>query len=277
VGRTAVVTGATQGLGLALVGELSRRLDEDDLVYLTGRDPARVERAIELLPTQRAQVRTELLDVSSEAAVRRVADALRDRHDGVDLVFSNAYRRMGPDDDQAAEIEDYIDANNLGTTRMLRAFGPLLNDGARMLVLASTMGTLHYLAPVLHARFDELDTLEDVDDAVRRWGAAVQSGAAPSEGWPAFINIPSKIGQVSAVRTMTRTRCDSDLEREILISACCPGMIDTGASRPWFDVSRAQTPEQAAARLLDVVLQPHLDPALHGELIRFGEILPWKP
>jgi NAD(P)-dependent dehydrogenase (short-subunit alcohol dehydrogenase family) len=277
MGRTAIVTGATQGLGLALVGELSERLDEDGVVYLTGRDPARVQRAVELLPTVRAQVRTELLDVTSEAAVRRVAAALRDRHNGVDLVFSNAYRRVSPDDDPVAEIESYIDANNLGTTRMLRAFGPLLNDGARMLVLASTMGTLHYLAPVLHPCFDELDTLEAVDDAVRRWGAAVQSGAALSEGWPAFINIPSKIGQVSAVRTMTRTRRDSDVEREVLIAACCPGMIDTGASRPWFDVSHAQTPEQAAARLLDVVLQPHLDPALHGELIRFGAVLPWKP
>jgi hypothetical protein len=41
-----------------------------------------------------------------------------------------------------------------GTTRILRAFGPLVRDGGRLIVVASTMGTLHHLAPVLHDRFD---------------------------------------------------------------------------------------------------------------------------
>jgi hypothetical protein len=55
-------------------------------------------------------------------------------------------------------------------------------------------------------------------------------------------------------------------------------MIDTGASRPWFtDMSRAQTPEDAAGPLLDLALQPTVDPQFYGELVRFGEALPWKP
>ena len=35
----AMVTGATRNLGLALVQGLAERLDEGDVVYLTGRDP----------------------------------------------------------------------------------------------------------------------------------------------------------------------------------------------------------------------------------------------
>ncbi len=73
-------------------------------------------------------------------------------------------------------IDRYTDTNNLGTTRVLRAFAPILSDGASLLVVASTMGTLHYLAPVLHERFDELATLEDVDRAVREWRDAVRDG-----------------------------------------------------------------------------------------------------
>jgi hypothetical protein len=80
---------------------------------------------------------------------------------------------------------------------------------------ASILGTLHYLAPVLHERFDELATLEDVDAAVVHWREAVKDGSAFAEAWPALINIPSKIGQVSAVRTLARLRRDSDLERGI--------------------------------------------------------------
>src|SRR5271166_280958 len=37
--RVALVTGATQGLGLALVESLAARLESEDTVYLTGRHP----------------------------------------------------------------------------------------------------------------------------------------------------------------------------------------------------------------------------------------------
>jgi hypothetical protein len=52
-------------------------------------------------------------------------------------------------------------------------------------------------------------------------------------------------------------------------------MIDTAASRPWFDMSNAQTPAQAAVALLDLALDPALDPRFYGELIRFGRVIPW--
>jgi hypothetical protein len=54
-------------------------------------------------------------------------------------------------------------------------------------------------------------------------------------------------------------------------------MIDTGASRPWFDMSHAQTPAQAAGPLVDLALRSSLDASLYGELIRFGQVLAWKP
>ena len=56
----------------------------------------------------------------------------------------------------------------------------------------------------------------------------------------------------------------------------CPGLIDTAASRPWFeDMSSAQTPEQAADGVLRTVLAEPADPALYGELMQFGQVLPW--
>jgi len=271
----AVVTGATRGLGLALVEGLAGRLGEDDVVYLTGRDPARVAAAAEGLPVVRAHVRGEVLDVSSEDSVRGIAEVLGERHGGVDVVFSNAYRRVQPGDDPVEAIDDYAEANNLGTTRVLRAFAPLLPDGGRLIVVASTAGTLHYLPPVLHHRFDDLTDLDDVDRAVDAWRAAVREGRAGGEGWPGFINIPSKVAQVAAVRTLARTRRAVDRQRGILLAAVCPGMVDTGPSRHWFDMRHAQTPTQASGPLLDLALDPTFDPAFYGELVRFGAVLPW--
>ncbi|MGH3501404.1 MAG: SDR family NAD(P)-dependent oxidoreductase, partial [Nocardioidaceae bacterium] len=143
--RVALVTGATQGLGLALVEGLSARMEPDDVVYLTGRDQDRMAAAAAGLASGRAEVRTELLDVSDDAAVTRVGGLLAQRHGGVDVVFSNAYRRVQPADDFSEVIADYVATNNLGTTRILRTFAPLLREGARLIVVASTMGTLHYL------------------------------------------------------------------------------------------------------------------------------------
>jgi carbonyl reductase 1 len=277
MGRVALVTGATQGLGFSLVESLAARLESEDIVYLTGRDAARLAAAQASLGPGRARVQVELLDVSREQAFPETAARLVDRHGSLDIVISNAYSRVLPQDRPDQVIGSYTETNNLGTTRVLRSFAPTLDDGGTMLVVASTLGTLHYLAPVLHERFDELETLEDADAAVRRWREAVQDGSALAEGWPAFLNIPSKIAQVSAVRVLARQRRDSDLERGILLASVCPGMIDTGASRPWFDMSHAQTPAQAAGPIIDLALRSSLDASLYGELIRFGQVLPWKP
>jgi carbonyl reductase 1 len=128
----------------------------------------------------------------------------------------------------------------------------------------------------LHGRFDtDALSLEDIDATMLAWRDAVIDGRAGEEGWPEFINIPSKVGQVAAVRVVARERRDLDRQHDRLIATVCPGMIDTGASRPWFDMSNAQTPAQAAVALLDLALDPGIDPRLYGELIRFGKILRW--
>jgi carbonyl reductase 1 len=62
----------------------------------------------------------------------------------------------------------------------------------------------------------------------------------------------------------------------VFVASVCPGMIDTAASRAWFDMSRAQTPAEAAGPLLDLVLGPRPAPELYGELVRFGQRLPFS-
>lgn len=45
----ALVTGATQGLGLGLVQGLARQLHHGEVVYLTGRNPERLEQGRSML------------------------------------------------------------------------------------------------------------------------------------------------------------------------------------------------------------------------------------
>ncbi|MFG1696072.1 hypothetical protein [Nonomuraea sp. NPDC049309] len=68
---------------------------------------------------------------------------------------------------------------NFGTTRLLRAFAPLLRDGGRLFVVASRPGTLHHLAPVLHDHFDGLPSLDEVDARGRGRRPPARPGHGP--------------------------------------------------------------------------------------------------
>ena len=119
-----------------------------------------------------------------------------------------------------------------------------------------------------------LRLLTAVTPLVEDWRAALHAGR--DEGFGDWLNIPSKVAQVAAVRAHARAHRAEDLAQGKLVMALCPGLIDTGASRPWFaDMSSAQTPEQAAAWPLELVLAETFDPAFYGELVQFGEVLPW--
>ena len=271
--RIAVVTGGNQGLGRALAEGVAARLAPADRVLLTGRDPDRVAAAAaEVATAARARVEGRVLDVGDAAAV----DALARELGTVDVVLSNAAARMSPDRAPADQIDEVLRVSNLGTTRVLRAFAPRLRPGGALIVVASSFGTLGHLARPLRARFDEADSLDDVDAVLRAWRDAVVAGSAEAEGWPRWINVPSKVGQVAAVRVLARSRRERDRSDGTLIAAVCPGLVDTDASRPWFDdMSAARSPAQAAAPILALALQADRDPPLYGELVRDGHVLSW--
>jgi hypothetical protein len=76
-------------------------------------------------------------------------------------------------------------------------------------------------------------------------------------------------------RVLARERRQADQRSRTLIAAVCPGLIDTAASRPWFDdMHGAQTPTEAAAHLLTPALDP-VHPATYGELVQFRRVRPW--
>ncbi|MFD5583621.1 SDR family NAD(P)-dependent oxidoreductase [Streptomyces sp. NPDC127063] len=276
--RIALVTGANQGLGRALVEGLAARMEPDDLVLLTGRDHQRVTVAAQevgLMPGTRARVEGRVLDVTHTDAVAGLADDLRARYGGVDIIISNAVARLLPEESQAERADEFIDVSNTATHTILRAFGPVLQPGGRLLVVASSLGTLGHLDPRLHHLFDGA-SLDQVEYAVESWRSAIHHGTAQEAGWPLWLNVPSKVAQVAAVRAVAAERRAHDLAAGTLIASVCPGMVDTATSRPWFrDYSQAQTPAQAAEAVLDLVFTEHVDPALYGELVRFGKALDW--
>ena len=274
--RIAIVTGANQGLGYALVEGLCRTLGPEGVVYLTGRDEARVREAAGRLGDEGLRPRPGVMDVSDAASVARLAEQLARAHGGVDLVISNAARRLVREAPPASQVRAFIETNNLGTTHVLERFAPLLRDGGRLLVIASSFGRLRHLPAHLHARFDGAGSLESVDAVMLAYADAVERDTAAAEGWPAWINIASKVGQVASMRVLARTLRDEAERRRLLIDAVCPGLVDTEASRPWFDdMSQAQSPAAAAADIVWLATTAYEPQLPYGELVRHREVLSW--
>jgi NAD(P)-dependent dehydrogenase (short-subunit alcohol dehydrogenase family) len=274
--RTAVVTGANQGLGRALVDGLAAGLKPGDLVLLTGRDPERVRAAAtDAGLAAVARVEGRVLDVRDGDAIAALATELGE----IDIVFSNAFARISPEADPADEVDAVAETSNLATTQILRAFAPRLRPGGRLIVVASALGTLDKLDDRVAGRFGAAaeHDLDAVDDLVAEWRRAVHEGRAEAEGFGRWLNIPSKVAQVAGVRALARERRAADLAENKLLMALCPGLVDTDASRPWFaDMSGAQTPAQAATWPVELVLGDTFDPAFYGELVQFGRVLPWE-
>ncbi|KAL7555904.1 hypothetical protein ACA910_015259 [Epithemia clementina (nom. ined.)] len=300
--KVAIVTGANQGLGFALVEALCRQLGNDATVYLTARNVERGQAAVSaLVQTTKGELKPVFhqLDVTDQASVTAFANEIRQRHGGVDIVISNAAARISRDQPPSENVSQLIETNNHGTYRMIQAFRDLLNDGARFVVVASSFGSLTKLPEKLHNRFDvETKSLEDIEAVMTDYVHAVQNGTVAQQGWPEWINVASKVGQVASTKIFAReilrqeeqeqdfaaapssplTTNSRKPRRDILINAVCPGLIDTEASRPWFDdMSQAATPAEAAVDVVWLATLPRdCKDAPYGELVRKRKIIPWK-
>jgi NAD(P)-dependent dehydrogenase (short-subunit alcohol dehydrogenase family) len=255
---------------------LCRALGPEDAVYLTARDEGRGAEAVATLRSRGLVPRFALLDVADAQSIERFAAMLRTEHGGVDLVISNALRRLVREVPFPVQVRPFVETSNLATTRLFEQLGPALRDGGRFLVVASALGRLKYLPQPLRSRFELASSLRAIDEVMLAYVDAVERGVAAADGWPEFINIPSKVGQVASTRVYARTRQEEAERRGLVIDAVCPGMIDTPSSRPWFDdMSRAQTPEAAARDVVWLATAPRAE-VPYGELVQHRRVLAWR-
>jgi len=141
--RTAVVTGATSGIGLATARLLAA---QGHRVYIGARDAENVAATVKEFQDEGLEVDGSTLDVRSEDSVTAFVKAAVDRFGSIDVLVNNAGRSGGGvTADIADELwQDVIDTNLTSVFRMTRA---VLNTGGmrtrtrgRIINIASTAG-----------------------------------------------------------------------------------------------------------------------------------------
>jgi len=126
-GRVAIITGANQGLGLAIACAYVRA---GASVILCARDAQRLEQArveVEVLTGSGQRVLAQVADVSQAADVERVVDVARTQFPRLHILVNNAgiYGPKGLIEE--ADMEEWVRAieiNLIGSVRMCRAVLP---------------------------------------------------------------------------------------------------------------------------------------------------------
>jgi NAD(P)-dependent dehydrogenase (short-subunit alcohol dehydrogenase family) len=168
-GRTAIVTGANSGLGLATARELARHGAH---VVLACRNTAKGERALAEIRAVAPDTQVELaaLDLSSLDSVWSFAERYLADHDGLDLLINNAGLMAPPRGVTTDGFELQLGTNHLGhfalTGRLIGAMEGRAD--ARVVTLSSGM---HKVGRI---NFDDLQS----ERRYSRWRAYGQSKLA---------------------------------------------------------------------------------------------------
>ena len=144
-GRTAVVTGASRGIGLGV----ARALSEEGARVLLG-----VRRADSAPKLPHAEV--EPVDVGSAESIEALVRRLAARGEKLDLLVNNAgvYHSAG-----RAELWN---VNVRGPLLLTQGLAPLLTSGARVVMVTSGLGRKDAQAPALIERLGRLKTADEL-------------------------------------------------------------------------------------------------------------------
>lgn len=122
-GRTALVTGSSQGIGLALARGL---LQAGASVVLNGRDALKLDAAATSLADLGGRVTTAAFDVTDAAAIHRAVASIEKEFGAIDILVNNAgiHRRAPLLEMTDAEWRDVLDTDLTSAFLVARAVAP---------------------------------------------------------------------------------------------------------------------------------------------------------
>jgi NAD(P)-dependent dehydrogenase (short-subunit alcohol dehydrogenase family) len=129
MGKTAVITGAASGIGLAAA---ERFLKAGMKVVIADIDADSIEKQVSRLKFEGHPVEGKVTDVTSESSVRELAEFTQSKFGNIHILFNNAGIGGGAADDKSlweASISDWkwvLNINVWGVIHGIRVFTPLM-------------------------------------------------------------------------------------------------------------------------------------------------------
>ncbi|GLG95902.1 Uncharacterized protein GBIM_02767 [Gryllus bimaculatus] len=271
--KVAVVTGGNKGIGLAVVRGLCRRFDGD--VFLTARDAARGEAAVEQLRQLGLNVKFHQLDICSDESLNVFKKYLEENYNGLDVLVNNAAIAFKINDSTpfAVQAKETIYTNYTRLAATCRALFPLLRPHARVVNLSSSSGHLSRIpGEQIRAQLSSPSLTEEaLTELIQSFVRAAEEGTHFKKGWSDSAYEVSKNG-VSALTFIQQREFDKDPQQDIVVNAVHPGWVRTDMSSH----SGPLTPEQGAEAPLFCALLPPNVSAPRGAYIWWDkQIVDW--
>jgi len=272
----AIVTGSNRGIGLEIVKGICRSQFKG-VVYLTARDEEQGKKAADELKQEGLMASFHQLDIDNLESINRFASYLKNKYDGIDILVNNAaiaYKNADPTP-FAQQAVHTVRINFTGTINVCNALFPLLRPHARVVNVSSRAGMLKVCKDEsMRARLtSSTASIEDIAKVLDEFVDAAQKGLNEPIATTAYGM--SKVGLTSATIVQQRI-FDKNPSQDIIVNACCPGLIATGMSS-----YQGKPVDQGAITPLYLAFLPENAPGPKGELwaekqkVNWGD-LAWK-
>lgn len=208
-GKRAIITGAGSGIGRAAA---IRFAEEGARLVLADRSEEGLAGTREALEARGFGAEIQSCDAGDEAAVRALIDGAAERLGGIDVIYANA----GISGGLVPLLEETVD--NFQEILRINLIGPFLaiRHGAPHMI-RQRQGSIVCTASVA--------------------GLRANAGGTPYSA--------SKAGVISLVQTAANALYGTGVR----VNAICPGLIETGMTRPIFDAARARGSEGKIGQL----------------------------
>ncbi len=253
-GKTVLITGSTAGIGLEAAVALAR---VGARVLIVGRDPRRTDAAVTTIRTRAGvEVQSYLCDFSSQADIRRFADELRRDHARLDVLLNN----VGGVNERRTLTVDGIE-----TTFATNHLAPFLLTNLLLdLIVRSAPARVVTVSSIGHRQ----GTLDFADLGFERGYGILKAYSR------------SKLANVLFANELARRLAG----RGVTSNSVHPGSIatDIWSDVPWwakpivalFLRPSFLTPEQGAAPLVHLAVNPALDDVTGQYFDRFDAVAP---
>lgn len=258
--RTALVTGASRGLGLETCRQLAQR---GFRVLLAGRSEREGAAAARAIAGEGRQVEYRRLDVADEASIAALAAELEREGVSIDVLVNNA--GVALDGFNAEVARRTLEVNFFGAMHVTDALLPRVPEGGGVVMVSSGIGELSGLSPRPRELLaDPHLTRDRLIELMRSFVEDVELGRHAKAGWPSSAYQVSKAGLGALARVLAREVAS----RRIRVNAVCPGWVRTDMGGP--DASRSV--EEGAASIVRVAA---LEDGPTGTFFRDGRTIAW--
>lgn len=197
--KTVLITGSNKGIGFETAHQLGRKGFH---VFISGRDKAKVQNALNKLKDQGIKADMLMMDVSDLESIQEAASEFSKLDIKLDVLINNAGILLSEDRNLLTNspdvMEQTIQTNCYGPVNVIREFLPYMNSKCRIINMSSGGGSMN----------------------------------DPIGGWaPAYCTSKSMLNAI------TRHLAYELSDRNISVNSVCPGWVKTdmggqGAMRP---------------------------------------------